>query len=74
MDWEQLFLQCILQSFASDIADYFPLLLGLQEFTMGKRRFHFKSFWPKLDRFFGGSKEFMGAADGGCMSFASFGR
>jgi exonuclease III len=49
--WDQLFLDCVLQSSASDVFDHCPLLLGLQEFTMGKRRFHFESFWPKLGGF-----------------------
>jgi hypothetical protein len=31
--------------------DHCPLLLGLHEFTYGKRRFQFESFWPKLDGF-----------------------
>jgi hypothetical protein len=50
-DWDQLFSDYVLQSSASDVFDHCPLLLGLQEFTMGKRRFHFESFWPKLGGF-----------------------
>jgi hypothetical protein len=41
----------VLQSSALDISDHYLLLLGLQEFTMGKRRFHFENFWPNLDGF-----------------------
>jgi hypothetical protein len=75
VDWEWLFLKCILQSSTSNISDHCPLLLGLQEFTMGKRRFHFKSLWPKLGGFLEeASEEFMGATDGSYMSFAAFGR
>jgi hypothetical protein len=36
---------------ASDYSDHCPLLLGLQDNKPGKRRFHFESFWPKLDGF-----------------------
>jgi exonuclease III len=49
--WDHLFPDCILQSSASTILDHRPLLLGLHEFTHGKRRFHFESFWPRLDGF-----------------------
>jgi hypothetical protein len=49
--WDQLFPDCILQSLASTISDHCPLLLGLHEFTHGKRRFHFESFWLRLDGF-----------------------
>jgi hypothetical protein len=31
--------------------DHCPLLLGLHEFTQGKRRFHFESYWPCLNSF-----------------------
>jgi exonuclease III len=50
-DWDQLFPDYVLQSSALDVSDHCPLLLGLQEFTMGKRRFHFKSFWSKFGGF-----------------------
>jgi hypothetical protein len=50
-DWDQLFPDCILQALASSISDHCPLLLGLRDSFMGKRRFHFESFWPKLDGF-----------------------
>ena len=36
-DWEECFPDCILQSSASLISDNCPLLLGLHEFTQGKR-------------------------------------
>jgi len=37
---------------ASDDLDHCPLLLGLRDNnTQGRRRFHFESFWPKLDGF-----------------------
>jgi len=37
---------------ASDDSDHCPLLLGLRDNnTQGRRRFHFESFWPKLDGF-----------------------
>jgi hypothetical protein len=50
-DWEDIFPNCILQSQASEVSDHCPLLLGLREGVPGKRRFHFESFWTKLDGF-----------------------
>lgn len=50
-DWDNLFPDCLLQSVASLISDHCPLRLGLLECTQGKRRFHFESYWPKLDCF-----------------------
>jgi hypothetical protein len=50
-DWDQLFSDYILQSSTSTISDHCPLLLGLHEFILGKHRFHFESFWPRLDGF-----------------------
>jgi exonuclease III len=49
--WDQLFSDCVLQSSASTTSGHCPLLLGLHEFTLGKRRFHFESFWPWLEGF-----------------------
>jgi hypothetical protein len=51
MDWEEYFPDCVLQSSASSISDHCPLLLGLHDFFMGRRWFHFESFWPWLDGF-----------------------
>lgn len=51
IDWELLFLNCILQSHATSMSDHCPLLLGLNVGVKGKRRFHFESFWTKLDGF-----------------------
>lgn len=50
-DWDHCFPDCILQSSASMISDHCPLLMGLHEYTQGKRYFHFESFWPQLDGF-----------------------
>ena len=50
-DWEQLFPDCLLQSSTSGISDHCPLLFSLHDFVMGKRWFHFESFWPQLDGF-----------------------
>lgn len=50
-DWKQAFPDCLLQSSATMISDHCPLLLGLRECTQGKRRFHFESYWPRLDGF-----------------------
>ena len=50
-DWDDDFPNCVLQSSASLISDHCPLLLGLNELTQGKRRFHFESFWTRLEGF-----------------------
>jgi hypothetical protein len=49
--WEDLYPNVLLQSAASNDSDHCPLLLGLQDNKAGKRRFHFESFWPKLEGF-----------------------
>jgi exonuclease III len=51
VDWEELFPNCLLQSAASDDSDHCPLLLGMSNIQQGKRRFHFESFWTKLEGF-----------------------
>lgn len=50
-DREELFSYCILQCQATEISDHCPLVLGLREGIHGKRRFHFESYWMKLDGF-----------------------
>jgi hypothetical protein len=50
-DWEALFPNHLLQSATSEDSDHYPLILGLNSKCSGKRRFHFESFWPKLERF-----------------------
>ncbi|XP_066342200.1 uncharacterized protein [Miscanthus floridulus] len=50
-EWEELFSNCLLQSAASDDCDHCPLILGMNDIKPGKRRFQFKSFWPKLEGF-----------------------
>jgi exonuclease III len=50
-DWDDGFPDCVLQSSASLISDHCPLLMGLHELTQGKRRFHFESFWTRLEGF-----------------------
>ena len=49
VDWEEKFPNCLFQSMASDDSDHCPLLLGLQGNRPGRPRFHFESFWTKLD-------------------------
>lgn len=51
MDWEDKFPQCLLQSTATDDSDHCPLLLGLNDLRLGKRRFHFEAFWPTIEGF-----------------------
>lgn len=48
---DPLFSDCLFQSAASLISDHCPLILGLRDSTRGKRWFHFKSYWTKLDGF-----------------------
>jgi exonuclease III len=50
-DWEDMFPNCLLQSSASQIYDHCPLLLGLHDLVQGKIRFHFESFWIRLEGF-----------------------
>jgi exonuclease III len=51
VEWEELFPNCSLQSAASDDSDHCPLILGMNDIKPGKSRFHFESFWPKLEGF-----------------------
>jgi exonuclease III len=44
MDWEGIFPDSVLQSSTAGVSDHCPLILGLKVSTIGKRRFHFKSF------------------------------
>ncbi|KAJ1255933.1 hypothetical protein BS78_K130600 [Paspalum vaginatum] len=44
VEWEDIFLDDVLQSATAGVSDHCPLLLGLQVCTKGKRRFHFESF------------------------------
>jgi exonuclease III len=50
-DWGDYFPDCVLQSSATFISDHCPLLLGLHEYSQGRRLFHFESYWPKLEGF-----------------------
>ena len=49
--WEQMFPNCLLQSCATDGSDHCPLLLGMNDVQPGRARFHFETFWTKLDGF-----------------------
>jgi endonuclease/exonuclease/phosphatase family metal-dependent hydrolase len=51
VDWELLFPNVLLQSTTSQDSDHYPLILGLRDNKSGKRRFHFESFWTKLEGF-----------------------
>jgi exonuclease III len=51
LEWEELFPDCLLHSRPSGDSDHCPLLLGLQDRHVGKRRFHFEAFWPSLEGF-----------------------
>jgi hypothetical protein len=50
-DWEEIYADNVLQSHATEMSDHCPLILGLREGIVGKKRFHFESFWPKLEGF-----------------------
>jgi hypothetical protein len=50
-DWEEKFPRCLLQSAATEDSDHCPLLLGLSDLRLGKRRFHFEAFWPSIEGF-----------------------
>jgi hypothetical protein len=49
--WEDMYPNALLQSSALEDSDHCPLLLGLRDNRVGKRRFHFETFWPKLEGF-----------------------
>jgi hypothetical protein len=49
--WEDLFPNHDLHSLASVCSDHAPLLLQMDGSFMHKRRFHFKSFWPRFPGF-----------------------
>jgi hypothetical protein len=51
IDWEELFPSALLQSAASEDSNHCPLLLGLKDSKGVKRRFHFESFWTKIEGF-----------------------
>lgn len=49
--WEDAFPNHLLQSTTAGVSDHCPLLVTLNNNGFGKRRFHFESFWPKLEGF-----------------------
>lgn len=49
--WEDLFPGHMLHSTAAGISDHCPLVLTLNSRCAGKPRFHFESFWPKMEGF-----------------------
>jgi len=55
-DWEDIFPDCVLQSYATEMSDHCPLVLGLKDGVLGKRWFHFESFWTWLLGFFRNSE------------------
>lgn len=50
-DWEDIYPECLLQSHATQLSDHCPLIIGLKDGSKTKKRFHFESFWTKLDGF-----------------------
>jgi exonuclease III len=51
VDWEVIFPNCLLQSMATNDSDHCPLVLGLEDNHLGRRRFHFENFWPQVEGF-----------------------
>ncbi|WVZ77498.1 hypothetical protein U9M48_025357 [Paspalum notatum var. saurae] len=51
LDWEERFPNAFLQALSSDASDHTPLLLQTNPGFTRKSRFHFETFWPKLDGF-----------------------
>jgi hypothetical protein len=50
-DWNNLFLNHAMQSLSSLYSDHVPLLLSIDDKFCGKKRFHFRSFWPTFEAF-----------------------
>ena len=50
-DWDDIYPESVLQTHATEMSDHCQLVLGLREGILGKKRFHFESFWTKLDGF-----------------------
>jgi hypothetical protein len=69
VDWEALFPNSLLQSAASQDSDHCPLILGLTSNCYGKRRFHFESFWPKLEGFQEVAQEAWASSSGSSCPF-----
>jgi hypothetical protein len=44
IDWEELYLNCLLQSMATNDSDPSPLYLGLKNNQSDGRHFHFEAF------------------------------
>jgi hypothetical protein len=50
-NWEEIYMESVLQTLATEMSDHCPLILGLREGILGKKCFHFESFWKRLDGF-----------------------
>lgn len=50
-DWDQIFPNHILQGTPAGISDHCPLILALCGLSTGRRRFHFESFWSRMEGF-----------------------
>lgn len=50
-DWETIFPDYALHSTTAGVSDHRPLTQNLCGRSRGKRRFHFESFWTRLDSF-----------------------
>jgi hypothetical protein len=44
IDWEELYLNCLLQSMATNDSDPSPLYLGLKDNQSDGKHFHFEAF------------------------------
>jgi hypothetical protein len=51
IEWDALFPDHNLQSLSSLCLDHAPLLLRTKDDMQAKKRFHFRSFWPRFPGF-----------------------
>jgi hypothetical protein len=51
MDWETLYPDAFLLAMSTGPSDHCPLVLNLSPHLHRGRRFHFQSFWTKVDDF-----------------------
>jgi hypothetical protein len=51
VDWETLYPDTFLSAMSTGPSDHCPLVVNLSPNIHRGRRFHFQSFWPKVDGF-----------------------
>jgi hypothetical protein len=50
-DWEDIYLECVLDSHATEMSDHCPLILCIKDRVQGRRCFHFESYRTQLSEF-----------------------